>query len=38
MILSAIIIIGACFVGFLAAKLICGIFSLLADIFNLFFG
>jgi hypothetical protein len=38
MILSLIIIVFGCFLGLVIARLIVGVLSLIADIFNLFFG
>lgn len=38
MIISLIIIAFGCFLGLVFARLIVGVLSLIADIFNLFFG
>jgi hypothetical protein len=38
MIISLIIIAFGCFLGLVVARLIVGVLSLIADIFNLFFG
>jgi len=38
MIISLIIISFGCFLGLVVARLIVGVLSLLADLFNLFFG
>jgi hypothetical protein len=38
MIISLIIIAFGCFLGLVIARLIIGVLSLIADIFNLFFG
>jgi hypothetical protein len=38
MIISLIIIAFGCFLGLIIARLIVGVLSLIADIFNLFFG
>jgi len=38
MIISLVIIVFGCFLGLVIARLIVGVLSLIADIFNLFFG